>query len=78
MPWQPGQAAVAPPSTTMAWPVTKLAAGERVKLTQGGVSVDLELALDDRIADGVIRVATAHPSTSALASMYGAIAVAKA
>ncbi|MEN9314953.1 MAG: dehydrogenase subunit [Pseudomonadota bacterium] len=55
-----------------------LIAGGRVKLSQGGTTVELELAVDERVAEGVIRVATAHPSTSAFASMFGALAVASA
>ncbi|HEY5634772.1 MAG TPA: NADH-quinone oxidoreductase subunit NuoG [Burkholderiaceae bacterium] len=56
-----------------------VAPGERVRVSQaGGQAVVLEAALEPGVADGVVRIATAHPSTAALASMFGAISVAKA
>ena len=55
-----------------------LAAGAPVRLRQGdGVAV-LEAAADPGLADGVVRVAMAHPSTAALAEPFGPITVERA
>ncbi len=55
-----------------------LAQGDQVRLSQGGGEAVLEAALDASVADGVVRAAAAHPSTARLASMFGAVALAKA
>ncbi|MCL4799619.1 MAG: NADH-quinone oxidoreductase subunit NuoG [Burkholderiales bacterium] len=52
-----------------------LEAGARVRVRQGGGDAVLELAADEGLADGVLRVAAAHPSTAALGAMFGPIAV---
>ena len=49
--------------------------GDRVRVTQDGQSVELEVARDDRLAEGVVRVSAAHPATAALARQFGAIEV---
>jgi NADH-quinone oxidoreductase subunit G len=38
----------------------------------------VEAARDDRLADGVLRLAAAHPATAGLASMTGAVRIARA
>ena len=49
--------------------------GDRLRLTQDGQAIELEAARDDRLAQGVVRVSAAHPSTAALARQFGAIEV---
>jgi NADH-quinone oxidoreductase subunit G len=56
-----------------------VAAGDAVRVTQGqGAGALLEAALDERLADGVVRVAAGHESTAKLGAMFGAIAVERA
>lgn len=55
-----------------------VAAGDKVKVTQGTGSVVLEAALAKGLAQGVVRIAAAHAATAALGSMFGAIEVVKA
>jgi NADH-quinone oxidoreductase subunit G len=52
-----------------------LAGGERVRLVQGGVGAELTIVADDRLADGCVRVAAAHPDTATLGAMSGEISV---
>ena len=56
-----------------------LAAGTRVKVEQSGQGLAghalLELELDNTLADRVVRIAAAHPSTAGLASLGGAVTV---
>jgi NADH-quinone oxidoreductase subunit G len=52
-----------------------LAAGSLVRLRQEGGEAVLELAADERLPDGVVRVAAAHPSTAGLGAMFGEIAL---
>jgi len=47
----------------------------KVRLAQGAGSAVLELALDERVADGTVRVAAAHASTAALGPMFGPVTV---
>ncbi|MGD9945042.1 MAG: NADH-quinone oxidoreductase subunit NuoG [Burkholderiaceae bacterium] len=56
-----------------------LQAGAKVALTQPGGDGEalLEVELDERLADGVVRVAAAHPATARLASMSGPISLRK-
>jgi NADH-quinone oxidoreductase subunit G len=49
-----------------------------VRVRQEGGEALLEVAADDALADGVLRVATAHPATAALGAMFGEIAVERA
>ncbi|HVL55697.1 MAG TPA: NADH-quinone oxidoreductase subunit G, partial [Burkholderiaceae bacterium] len=50
--------------------------GDKVRLSQPhGGEAELEIAVDDRLADGVLRVAAAHPTTSRLGPMFGPITV---
>ncbi|HEY9101305.1 NADH-quinone oxidoreductase subunit NuoG [Chitinimonas sp.] len=55
-----------------------VAAGDNVKVQQGDASVTLPVAIDAGLSDGTVRVATAHPSTVALAAMFGPINVTRA
>jgi len=52
--------------------------GDRVRVRQDGGEALLEVAADEALADGVLRVAAAHPSTAALGAMFGEIAVERA
>jgi NADH-quinone oxidoreductase subunit G len=55
------------------------AAGMKVAVSQVGSSGKsiVDLAIDSGLADGVVRLSAAHPSTAMLASMVGAVEVAK-
>ena len=55
-----------------------LKAGDRVRVRQDGGEALLEVAVDDGLADGVLRVAAAHPATAALGAMFGEISVERA
>jgi NADH-quinone oxidoreductase subunit G len=50
-----------------------LSAGDRARVRQGAASALLECAVDDRLPDGVVRVAAGHASTSTLGPMFGPI-----
>ena len=52
--------------------------GDMVKVSQGSGSAVLEVGIDQRLPDSVVRVATAHPSTQALGGMFGEVRVEKA
>jgi NADH-quinone oxidoreductase subunit G len=52
-----------------------LAPGSRVRVKQEGGEAVLELAVDDGLPDGVVRVAAAHPATAGLGAMFGEIAL---
>jgi NADH-quinone oxidoreductase subunit G len=52
-----------------------LADGASVRVRQGDATALLDLQIDDRLADGVVRVAAAHASTATLGAMFGAIQV---
>jgi NADH-quinone oxidoreductase subunit G len=56
-----------------------LAAGAKVSVSQAGSSgkAIVDLAIDAGLADGVVRLSAAHASTAMLASMVGAVEVAK-
>jgi NADH-quinone oxidoreductase subunit G len=54
-----------------------VAAGDRVKVTQGQGSAVLTAAIDKTLPATVVRVAAGHGSTAALGAMFGAIAVEK-
>ncbi len=55
-----------------------VAAGERVKVTQGNASVTLTAEADDNLPLQSVRVAAGHASTAALGAMFGAISVERA
>jgi NADH-quinone oxidoreductase subunit G len=52
--------------------------GDPVRVSQGSGSAVLPAALDSRLPQNVVRLATAHPSTSMLGGMFGEIRVEKA
>ena len=54
-----------------------LAPGQMVLVRQGAGEARLEAALDDKLPDGCVRVAAAHPSTAGLGAMFGSLSVAR-
>jgi len=52
--------------------------GAKVRVTQGAGSALLELQIDERLAEGVVRVAAGHASTAGLGPMFGPIGVERA
>ncbi len=60
------------------WQQLGLAAGARVRVTQGTASVVLGAKLDASLAAGTVRVPAGHPDTAALGAMFGAVTVEKA
>jgi len=55
-----------------------LAHGDLIRVDQGSGHAVVDVELDEAVADGVLRLATAHATTAGLASMFGAVRVAKA
>jgi len=55
-----------------------IATGDKVRVTQAGGEALVEAQLDERVADGVLRLAAGVPATTGLASMVGRVAVAGA
>jgi NADH-quinone oxidoreductase subunit G len=55
-----------------------VAAGDKVRARQGGASALLDVALDDTLPDGVVRIAAAHASVATLGSMFGPITLERA
>jgi NADH-quinone oxidoreductase subunit G len=55
-----------------------MAAGSKVRVRQGEASALMELALDETLADGVVRIAAAHESTATLGPMFGPVTLEKA
>jgi NADH-quinone oxidoreductase subunit G len=53
-------------------------AGALVKVSQGSGSVSLTAAVDDKLPQGVVRVAAGHSATAALGAMFGTITVERA
>jgi NADH-quinone oxidoreductase subunit G len=53
-------------------------AGDKVRVVQAGGGALLEAALDERLADGVVRVPAGHAATSTLGAMFGAITLERA
>ncbi|HRP23241.1 NADH-quinone oxidoreductase subunit NuoG [Thauera sp.] len=60
------------PSTMVA---LGIAAGDRVRIVQGGGQAELLAQADQGLAAGCVRIATAHPSTAALGAMSGELSV---
>ena len=50
---------------------TGIAAGDRVRVSQGSAHAELIAQADEGLADGCVRVAAAHPTTAALGAMSG-------
>jgi NADH-quinone oxidoreductase subunit G len=55
-----------------------LRSGERVRVRQGGGAAELEAVRDDRLPDGCVRVAGAHPATAGLGGLLDAASVERA
>jgi NADH-quinone oxidoreductase subunit G len=55
-----------------------LAAGDRVRVRQDGGEAVLELARDDTLAENVVRIPAAHPSTATLGAMFGQVTLERA
>jgi len=55
-----------------------VSAGDKLQVSQGDAQAIVDAELDPRVADGVIRLAAAHPTTAGLATMFGAARVARA
>jgi NADH-quinone oxidoreductase subunit G len=51
--------------------------GQPVRARQGQGEARLAAALDERLPDGCVRIAAAHPSTAALGPMFGSLALEK-
>jgi len=54
-----------------------LADGDRVRIRMGSGAAELTVAADERVADGCVRIAAAHPSTAGLGAMFGAVSLEK-
>ncbi|HXZ52623.1 MAG TPA: NADH-quinone oxidoreductase subunit NuoG [Burkholderiales bacterium] len=54
-----------------------VAAGQPVRVKQGAGEAQLAAALDERLPEGCVRVAAAHPSTAALGAMFGELELEK-
>jgi NADH-quinone oxidoreductase subunit G len=52
--------------------------GDKARVRQGEAAALLEVARDDRLPDGVLRVPAGHAATSTLGAMFGAISVERA
>ena len=52
--------------------------GDKVRARQGEAAALLECALDARLADGVVRIAAGHASTSTLGAQFGPITLERA
>jgi NADH-quinone oxidoreductase subunit G len=60
------------------WTSLGLAAGDRVRIAQGGGHAVLVARLDPTLAENVVRVPAGHAATAALGAMFGTLTVAKA
>ena len=70
-----------PPVATLPadlWARLGLNKGDRVRVTQAGVTVVLGAACDDTLASDTVCVPAGHPDTAALGAMFGALTVEKA
>jgi len=52
-------------------------AGQPVRIKQGAGEAQLAAALDERLPEGCVRVAAAHPSTAALGALFGELELEK-
>ncbi|HMA90841.1 MAG TPA: NADH-quinone oxidoreductase subunit NuoG [Burkholderiales bacterium] len=52
-------------------------AGQPLRIKQGAGEAQLAAALDERLPEGCVRVAAAHPSTAALGAMFGELELEK-
>lgn len=60
------------------WQQLGLAAGDRVRVSQGAASAVLPAQLDATLAAGTVRVPAGHPDTATLGAAFGAVTVEKA
>jgi NADH-quinone oxidoreductase subunit G len=60
------------------WRELGLAAGDKVRVSQGSASAVLSAREDPSLAPNAVRVAAGHPSTAGLGAMFGAIGVGRA
>ena len=60
------------------WSRLGLAAGDKVRVSQGAAQTVLTARLDASLAPAAVRVPAGHPDTAALGAMFGAITVEKA
>ena len=60
------------------WQQLGLAAGSRVRVSQGGASAVLPAKLDATLAAGTVRVPAGHADTATLGAAFGAVTVEKA
>jgi len=60
------------------WQQLGLAAGDRVRVSQGAASAVLPAKLDATLAAGTVRVSAGHPDTATLGAAFGAVTVEKA
>lgn len=60
------------------WQQLGLAAGDRVRVSQGAASAVLPARLDATLATGTVRVSAGHPDTATLGAAFGAVTVEKA
>ncbi len=60
------------------WAELGLAAGDKVRVSQGTADVVLPAREDKTLAANAVRVAAGHPATAGLGAMFGAIAVERA
>lgn len=60
------------------WQQLGLAAGDRVRVSQGAASAVLPAKLDATLAAGALRVPAGHPDTATLGAAFGAVTVEKA
>lgn len=63
---------------TALWQQLGLAAGDRVRVSQGAASAVLPARLDATLAAGTVRVPAGHPDTATLGAAFGAVTVEKA
>jgi NADH-quinone oxidoreductase subunit G len=59
------------------WQQLGLAAGDRVRVSQGAASAVLGAKLDSSLAAGAVRVPSGHSDTATLGAMFGAVTVEK-
>jgi NADH-quinone oxidoreductase subunit G len=55
-----------------------LEAGDKARVRQGEGTALLEVAVDDALPDGVVRITAAHASTSMLGAMFGPVSLERA
>ena len=70
----------APPTARLngrAMAAAGLASGDRVRVAMEGGDCVLACLQDETVADGCIRVATAHPSTASLPAPFGTVTIEK-